>query len=136
MAAVAADATPLRSHARFMAVAHLGPSAFPDAQVEELPDGQVQVVFADGARYRLGLDGGRVVSVVGPLDLPPYASGDVTARLSDFRPVDGRLLAHAVHYELGGTRLADETLTSACVDDPRVTPTAFQRPDRIPDCMP
>ncbi len=145
VAALTPDAAPLRSHARFMAVTNLDVLLQPGMDVAPLDDADVpsgasqglQVRFADdGARYRLGFDtAGRLVTAIGPLDLPPYASGDVTARFDDFRPVGGRVLPHRVHYELRGAPLADETLTSACIDDPRFTAATFQRPDLIPECV-
>lgn len=142
IAAVDGATAPFRSQARFMALAMLDPRQVPGAEIAPLDDvpagasAGLQATFADGARYRLGLDGGRVVTVVGPLDLTPFASGEVTARFDDFRPVGGRMLPHTVHYEAEGAPLADETLLAACVDDPRFTLAAFQRPDLIPECMP
>lgn len=146
VAAEEATTAPLRSHARIMALVHLDARLLPGVQVTplpavELPAGAaegLQVVFADdGARYRLGFDGAaRLVHASGPLDLPPYGSGEVTLRFDGFRRVSGRVLAHRVHYEFRGAPLADETLLAACVDDPRVTAAAFQRPDLLPECTP
>lgn len=146
VAAVAASGAPMRSHARFMSLVLLDPQRIPGAEVTPLADADVpagaarglEAVFADdGARYRLGLDrSGRVVTATGPLDLTPFVGGEVTARFEDFRPVAGHELPHTVHYELQGAPLADETLLSACVDDPRVIAAVFQRPDLIPECMP
>jgi hypothetical protein len=136
VAAEVAAAAPLRSHARFMAVATLDALAAPG--VVSAPDGdRLRITFPDGAAYRVGLDrAGRVVTASGPLDLSPFANEDVTATFDDHRDVGGRMVPFKVHYELRGTPLADETLLSACVDDPRVTSAAFTRPDLIPECMP
>jgi hypothetical protein len=134
-AELAADA-PLRSHARFMAVATLDALAVPGVTSAADHDG-LAITFPDGARYRAVLDrAGRVIAASGPLDLSPFANDDVTATFDDYRDVGGRPVPYKVHYELRGAPLADETLLSACVDDPRVTSAVFTRPDLIPECMP
>jgi hypothetical protein len=145
--AVAADPrreAPLRSHARFMAVANLDALSLPRYRVTplapgDLPDGAREgllVVEIDGgARYRVGFDEhGLVGWVVGPLNLDPLGRGEVTARFSDFRRVAGLLLPHRTAYGFGDTPLLEETATAVCPNQPDVTTDTFLAPVRLPAC--
>lgn len=146
VASETAATAPLRSHARFTAVVNLDALLLPGVQLTPLPpadlpegasEGLEVALPDDGTRYRLAFDrSGRLVQATGPLDLPPFGSGEATMRFEDFRTVSGRVLPHKVHYTFAGAPFADETLLSACFDDPRFTEAAFQRPSLIPECPP
>jgi hypothetical protein len=138
-----ADA-PLRSHARFMAVMNLDGLDAPGVQVRELdrqarPAGDaargLEIVFADGERFTIGLDArARVVSVEGHVALPPFGRPLVRAALGDWRPVDGRRVAHHVLWTLDGQPLADERVVRACVPAGAAPAAAFAAPDTLPAC--
>ena len=135
---------PLRSHARFTAVAHLDALGLPRYRVAplapgELPDrareGLLVIETDGGARYRLGFDEhGLVGWVVGPLDLDPLGRGEVTARFSDFRRVGGLLLPFRTAYGFGDTLLLEETATAVCPNQPDVTADSFLAPAQLPAC--
>ena len=115
---------PLRSHARWTAVANLDAlrgagvvlSPLPAA---ELPQGVREGLAAelpDGARYRLGFDQRTwLIWLQGPLDLSPFSAGEVTARFTD-QPVDGRGAAFPPSYSFGPLPIFDESVRAACID--------------------
>jgi hypothetical protein len=139
----ASPRAPLRTHARWTAVLTLDALRAPGVAVTplaaaDLPPGVQEgllVTYPDGASYRLGFDGQtRLVWMQGPLDLSPFAAGDVTARLADHRRTGGVLLPFAVSYALGTTPLADEKVLTACVDPADLSSASFTAPTRLPDC--
>ena len=134
---------PLRSHARWFAVVNLDHLAAPGVTVtplagDDLPPGVregLSAAFADGAVYRLGFDAGTLlVWAQGPADLSPLGSGELTARFSAHRPVDGLLLPFAVSYSLAGEPLADETVRTACLVPAGITPASFRDVGQLPAC--
>jgi hypothetical protein len=138
-----APTAPVRTLARFMAVANLDVLLLPGARVEPLPDGErppgatagLAVVLADGARYRLGLDGEmRVVSTAGPVELPTLGAGELVARYGDFRRVHGFVLPFRTTYAFDGQALADERALSVCPDPPDARDASFRDPTRLPEC--
>jgi hypothetical protein len=142
-----ADATaPLRTHARFTAVAALDALLQPGVQVapaaaDRVPPGAVAALDVhfpdDGSRYLLGFDRrDLLVSAEGPLALPPLGRGTVSARFADFRRTGTWLLPWTTDYAFDGAPLATERTVTACPDDPALTPESFRRPAAIPDCAP
>lgn len=139
----AAPDAPLRSHARFTAVANLDALLLPGVQVTplpapELPEGAawgLGAVFAgDGARYRLGFDArDLLVHVDGPLRLPPLGAGTVSARFADFHRTNGLFLPYRTVYALGAAPLADERAIAVC-PNVRLAPEAFRMPAALPSC--
>jgi hypothetical protein len=141
---VAADAgtdAPLRSHARFMAVAHLDVLRAPGIVLAALGPGDLPAgaahglaVVLDGSRYRLAFDArDRLVWLTGPIDLPPLGASVLSARYDDFRRVGRFILPFRVEYALAGQALADETIVAACPDPPGLTPVSFATPP-LPAC--
>lgn len=136
---------PLRSHARFTAIAQLDALRLPGVHVQPLADGELPagvvaglaVALADdGARYRLGFDREMLlVWVEGPIRLLPLGEGTLTARFGDFRRTGGFLLPFATSYTFGGAALAEERALAVCPNDPRVTIEAFRTPARL-SCEP
>lgn len=145
-AEVASDGSPrapLRSHARFTAVANLDALAAPGVTLvplaaADLPPGAregLEARFADGAVYRLAFDERTLlIWAQGPLDLSPIGAGDATARFSQHRAAGGRLLPFAISYAFGDRRLAVESIRAACVNPPALTPASFLHPMALPDC--
>ncbi len=140
---VAEDATAaaIRTHARFVAVANLDVLRLPGVQIgpaasPEPVGTMLEAVFADrGDRYRIWLDAHDLVSrVEGPIDLSPLASGRLRADYDEVRPVQGRLLAHHIRYEIDGHPLADERVRRACVFEPGIPASAFASPSTLPTC--
>jgi len=135
---------PLRSHARFTAVTNLDVLRLPSVQVAPLGSGALlqgtvsglTAVFADdGARYDLGFDEhGLLVAAAGPVRLPPFGDGRVTARFADFRRVNGLLLPYRTSWSFEGQPLADERAVAVCPNDSELREDAFRDPDRIPTC--
>jgi hypothetical protein len=134
---------PLRSHARWTAVVNLDALRAPGVTLTalsaaQLPPGVregVRATFADGAVYRLGFDERTLlVWAAGPLDLSPLGRGEATVRFADYRRTGGLLLAFAASYALDGVALADETVLTACVDPPGLTPASFTDPRLLPPC--
>lgn len=140
----ASDAAPLRSQARFLAVAELDVLRSPGVQVVEigrdaLPAGVtagITATFAhDGERFAVFFDArGLVVRVEGPADLSPIGRGTVVARRDDFRRVGRWWLPHHVVWELDGAELADERARAVCATDGTLAASAFEEPDRLPSC--
>ena len=134
---------PLRSIARYVAVANLDALLLPGARVAPLPraelpsgvaDGLLVTFADDGTRYRIGFDARTLlVWVAGPVALPPLGDGDLVARYSDFRPTHGLTLPFRTTYLFRGDALAEERIIAACpnVD---VAPAAFRDPGRMPPC--
>jgi len=144
---VAVDAdpnTPLRTHARFTAVANLDGLLLPGLRIDplaasDLPPGTVSGVVAvfpdDGAQYRLGFDADlMLVSLTGPIALPPFGEGPLSATFGDFRRILGYWVPFAITYRFHGERLADERALTICPADPRVQPDAVRTPAALPDC--
>jgi len=139
-----AATAPLRSHARFAAVANLDALLLPGVQVtplraDALPPEAVNgltAVFADdGSRYVLAFDTHRLlVHAEGPLSLPPLGSGTVSVRLADFRRTRRWWLPYRAEYAFAGRPLATETTLSLCPDDPALTPDAFRTPNELRAC--
>ena len=134
---------PLRSHARFTAVANLDALRLPGVVVApldgaDLPPGATAglvAVFPDGSRYRLGFDAEtRLVAVAGPLSLPPLARGELEARFTDFVRVRGFLLPRRTSYRLGAQALAEERALAIC-PDAAVAEAAFRTPALLPACV-
>jgi hypothetical protein len=145
--AVSADASPgapLRSHARFTAVANLDALRLPGVQVAslapaELPPGAVAglaVVLPDGgAVYRLGFDERTlVVWASGPVRLPPAGDGELIAHFGDFRRTEHLLLPFHTTYAFRGGRLAEERALAVCPNQPGLRSEGFQAPGRLPAC--
>ena len=139
----AAPDAPLRSHARFTAVANLDALLLPGVQVTplpapELPEGAawgLAAVFAgDGARYRLGFDDrDLLVRVEGPLRLPPLGAGTLNARFEDFHRTNGLFLPYRTVYAFGAVPLANERAVAVCPNI-RLAPEAFHMPAALPSC--
>jgi hypothetical protein len=136
---------PLRSQARFWSVVYLDALRAPGVVVEplarmELPPGVVEgvlVTYADGTRYRLGVDEeDRVVWVRGPVQLPPFGSAELTMRFDDFRRAGDILLPWRASYFLAGAPVLDERTLAVCPDDPATDDEAFRDPSRLPACDP
>ena len=136
---------PLRTHARFTAVANLDVLLLPGAHVSPLPADALPAgvttglvaTLDDGVEYRLGFDeSALLVWVAGPLDLIPLGHGALVARYSDFRRVRGLLLPFHTAYAFDGVPLADEQTRAACPNDPGLMPAAFDVPARLPECAP
>jgi hypothetical protein len=146
VSAVEGSAAPLASHARLFAVINLDALGRPGVTVTRLDDGALPagakaglaVVLDDsGARYHLGFDDGALlVSVTGPVDLPPVGSGEVTVRFADFRRVGRLRLPFRATYLFGATVIAEERTLAICANDARLVPEAFQDPSRLPTCQP
>ena len=141
------DASPtaaLRTHARFTGVMLLVGLRAPDVRVRELaraecPPGAVfglEAVYPDtGDRYLVGLDADRlVVSVEGPVLLPPFERHAVRALLDDHRRVGGYTLAYHTRWMADGQPLADERTLAACPLARQLPATAFASPARLPTC--
>jgi hypothetical protein len=141
------DATPtaaVRTHARFMGVMLLYALRTPGVQVRELaaterPAGAVfglEAVFHDtGDRYLVGLDAERlVVSVEGPVLLPPFERHAVRATLDDHRRIRGYTIAYHTRWTADGEALADERTLRACPLAREPPAAAFASPDRLPRC--
>jgi hypothetical protein len=136
---------PLRSHARFTAVANLDALRLPGVLVAplegaDLPPGATAGLLAvfpdDGSRYRLGFDAeARLVTVSGPLSLPPLARGELEARFTDFVRVRGFLLPRRTSYRFGAQALAEERALAICPEAP-VPEAAFRTPGLLPACVP
>jgi hypothetical protein len=138
--------SPLRTHARFVAVVNLDALALPGVALAPLAPGDLSpgaargldIVFADdGARYRLAFDArDLLVAATGPLALPPFGSGTVTARFADFVPRGRFRLPARTTWTLGDTLLAEERVLAACPDPAGLDPGAFAAPTALPDCPP
>jgi hypothetical protein len=141
------DATPtaaVRTHARFMGVMLLDALRAPDVRVRELavterPAGAafgLEAVFHDtGDRYLVGLDAERrVVSVEGPVLLPPSERHAVRATLDDHRRVRGYTIAYHTRWTADGEPLADERTLDACPLAHEPPAAAFASPARLPRC--
>jgi hypothetical protein len=142
--AVAADAgpgAPLRSHARFMAVAHLDVLRAPGIVLAplapaDLPAGAAHglAVVLERSRFRLAFDArARLVWLTGPIDLPPLGTSVLSARYDDFRRVGRFVLPFRVEYTLAGQRLAEETVVAACPEPAGLTAASFAAPP-LPAC--
>jgi len=139
-----AAAAPLRTHARFAAVANLDALLLPGVQVTPLPPGALPAdavsglaaVFADdGSRYVLAFDAHQLlVHAEGPLSLPPLGSGTASVRFADFRRTRRWWLPYRAEYAFAGRPLATEITLSLCPDDPALTPDAFRSPSELPAC--
>ena len=143
VASDAAPTAPLRSHARWTGVMLLDGLDAPGVAVAELPAAALpagareglQVRFTDGATYRLGFDDdAQLVVIEGPLDLWPLGSGPATVRYADPRPAGSVRLPSRATYFAGDRRLADETIRSATIAPPGLTPASFVDPAHLPPC--
>lgn len=137
-ALVAEDASPdapLRSQARFVAVASLDALRLPGVSVADA-GGRLEVVFPRrGDRYTVAFDGRLLVArVEGPVDFSPFARGTLVARYDDVRRTGGLLLAHRTRYALDGAPLADEQTLVACVLRTGLPAAAFASPGALPGC--
>jgi len=136
--------TALRTHARFTAVQNLDVLLLPGVAVEALAAGDLpagaaaglSVVFADdGARYRLGFDGeDRLVYVAGELALPPFAEGQVEARVTEFTRAWGLELPSRTTYRIGERLLSEERTLAVCLEPAGVDAAAFATPATLPVC--
>jgi hypothetical protein len=145
-AEVASDTSacaPLRTQARWAAVANLDALRTPGITLAPLPAADLppgvreglRATLADGTTYRLGFDAQTLlVWAQGPLDLSPFGKGEITAQFSDHRRTGGLLLPYSTTYALGATRFADERIVAACVAPPKLTPASFTDPTKLPDC--
>ena len=134
----------LRTHARFTAVQNLDVLLLPGVTVGALPAGDLpagtvaglSVVFADdGGRYRLGFDArDRLVYVAGELALPPFAEGQVEARITEFSRAGGFELPRRTTYRIGEQLLSEERTLAVCVDPAGLDASAFAVPARLPTC--
>jgi hypothetical protein len=126
---------PLRSSARFTAVANLDALLLPGVQVAETGRGLVAVFPDRGDRYMVALDDRLLVaSVEGPIDLPPFARGELTVGYDDERRVDGLWLAHRASYVLDGVPLAEERTIAACALPGGLGVATFASPAALPSC--
>ena len=132
--------SPLRTHARFTAVADLDILLTPAAELTtavSTPDGvTLTAVFRDrNHRYEVAFDhDGLLTRVAGPIDLSPAARGHLVATYDDYRQVDARRIPHHIHYDLDGQTLADEHVITACVLATPPDATIFTSPERLPTC--
>ncbi|HWP65899.1 MAG TPA: hypothetical protein VNO26_08315 [Candidatus Limnocylindria bacterium] len=134
----------IRSHARFMGVMLLDALRAPGVTVRELPPAArppgsaaaLEVVFVDtGDRYVIGLDEtGLVVSVEGPVLLPPFERQHVRAVLGDHRRVGGYLVPYRLRWTADGVPLADERTLEACALRASPPASAFAQPSALPRC--
>lgn len=134
---------PLRSHARFMAVASLDALRLAGVLVTPLegadvPSGAAAGLVAmfpdDGSRYRLGFDAEtRLVTVAGPIGLPPLGRAELEARFADFVRVRGFLLPRRTSYTFGAQPLAEERALAIC-PDAKLPEAAFRVPGLVPAC--
>jgi hypothetical protein len=131
-----AESAPLRSQARFMAVAQLDVLRLPGVEVAETGARTLAVAFADrGDRYTIEFDAaGAVARVEGPGDFSPFAHGTLVAAFDDIRPVDGFRVSYRTRYTLDGAPLAVESVRHACPLPAGVAATAFTAPSRLPKC--
>ena len=142
--ATATPATaPLRSHARFTAVAHLDLLGDDGVQrtllnADELPTGAaagLRVALADGTTYRLAFDRRMLLLwMSGPVNLRPLGEGELVARFGDFRRVRGYWLPYRTVYEFHGRQLAEERALAVCPNPPGLDDGAFAAPRRLPAC--
>jgi hypothetical protein len=143
----AEDASPtaaIRSHARFMGVMLLMVLDQPGVRVRELASGErpagsafaLEAVFDDtGDRYVVGLDAARlVVSVEGPVLLPPFEQRRVHAQLDDHRRVGRYTIAYHARWTADGQPLADERTLDSCVLRRAPPAEAFEHPSSLPRC--
>jgi len=141
------DASPtaaLRTHARFTSVMFLDAFRTPGVRVRELAAAErppeaafgLEAVFPDtGDRYLIGLDAGRlVVSVEGPVLLPPFERHAVRAVLDDHRRVGGYTVAYHTRWTADGQPLADERTVQACPLAREPPAAAFASPAALPRC--
>lgn len=129
-ALVATDASaraPLRSHARWTAVAHLDALRLgnPPPRLRCGPY-SLDATFDDGAAHHLRFDERlRVVEARGPISLPPLGDGTLVARFGDFRRFGSVLVAGRVSYFFRGQHAFDERVLSFVPNDPAITPELF-----------
>jgi hypothetical protein len=130
-----AATSPLATHARFAAVADL--DLLRTAAVTLMTaDGALAVEFHDRpARYEIAFSADALVaSVKGPIDLSPMGRGTLTATYDDYGEIQGRRIAHHIHYTLDGTTLADERVLRSCILQATPPPSAFESPATVPTC--
>ncbi|HXJ36216.1 MAG TPA: hypothetical protein VMS22_19460 [Candidatus Eisenbacteria bacterium] len=135
---------PLRSQARFAAVANLDILLLPGVQVADIASPMLQpgtaagiaVVFPDtGDRYAVYFDAAALaVRVEGPADFSPFAKGILVATYDDFRTVQSFRLPHRTRYELEGHSLATEQAVRICPLSEVIPASAFSAPTTLPDC--
>lgn len=134
---------PLRSHARFTAVAHLDLLRGAGVQTtilsaDELPAGAaagLRATLDDGTTYRLAFDQQMLLLwITGPANLQPLGEGELIARFGDFRRVRGYVLPYRTVYDFRGERLADERALAVCPNPPGLDDEAFAGPGRLPAC--
>lgn len=136
--------TALRTHLRFTAVQNLDVLLLPGVAVDALAPGDLpagaatglSAVFADdGSRYRLGFDAqDRLVYVAGELALPPFAEGQVEARVTEFSRAWGLELPSRITYRIGDRLLSEERTLAVCVDPAGLAAAAFATPATLPAC--
>jgi hypothetical protein len=144
VAAEPAGTAPLRTHARFLAVAYLDALRQPGVQIRPLsPEGPgrragavgLEAVLADGAAYRLVFDDRMLlVRMSGPVSLEPFGGGELVAEFADFRRVDGYLLPYRTSYEFRGERVAIERALAVCPNPSGLDDATFAAPDALPVC--
>jgi hypothetical protein len=142
VAVSAADTAPLRTHARFAAVANLDALRDPGVRTaaraaEELPSGaaRLDVSLADGTAYRLIFDDRMLlVRLSGAVSLAPFGEGELVAEFADFRRVRGYTLPYRTTYWFRGERVADEHALAVCPYRAGVDAAAFAAPRRLPAC--
>jgi hypothetical protein len=137
-------AAPLRTQARFTAVANLDTLALPGIDLEVTPAAagagevvtEVVAVFTDdGSRYRLGFDRDDLLRTVeGPVSLPPLGPGVLAATFTDFRRAGGLRLPARTSYVFAGRPLLDERALAICPNVAGLGPAAFRAPTTLPDC--
>ena len=142
VAAEAAETAPLRTHARFAAVANLDALRAPGVRVTPLASDVVSdgaagldVALADGTAYRLLFDDRmRLVRLSGPVRLEPFGGGELVAEFGDFHRVRGYVLPYRTVYRFRGERVAVERAHAVCPHPRRLDDAAFTTPGRLPAC--
>jgi hypothetical protein len=134
---------PLRSHARWTAVVNLDALTWTGTRIAPVPAAALPagvregllLTFADGAAYHLGFDEhDLLVWARGPLNLSPFAAGEITARFANHNRVGSFMVPFAISYALESTPIADERIDTACVNPPAIGAASFTHPKNFPRC--
>lgn len=128
-----------RTVVRWTAVTMLGVLEQDDrVEVEEMSSAELPAGAAAGLRVRYRDDGATyelyfdrdalLVAARGPVVIPTIGAGELEARFSDFRTVDGFVLPYVGSYTLAGRPLFDERVLRYVPDDPALDAASFRRP--------
>jgi hypothetical protein len=132
------SASPFRTHVRWMAVTSLAVLADGGRGVEVReprggdvtgPGRALEVVWPDGARFVLTVDGdGLVRSASGPIEIPSIGSGRLHARFDDYRRVGDRTLPFELTYRLNDEPFLDESVVAYDLAPPTPSVEAAETP--------